>query len=71
MTEAILFVVGSVVFVITAGASVTFGMFRAHELQRADLESSQRVSDVEETTFTEIHRTQRLPGEPDPAVSGG
>lgn len=63
MTEALIFVIGSVLFVVTAGASVTFGMFRAHELQRKDLEASPRVSEIEETTFTEIHRTQRLPGE--------
>ena len=66
MTEAVIFIIGSVLFVITAGASVTFGMFRAHELQRQDLDESPRVAEVEETTFTELHRTQRLPNEFEP-----
>ena len=68
MTEAVIFAIGSLMFVATAGASVTFGMFRAHELQRQDLEESPRVAEVEETTFTEIHRTQPVAGEPGPAT---
>lgn len=71
MSEALIFAIGSVMFVATAGATVTFGMFRAHELQREDLESSKRVAEVEETTFTEIYRTQPLPADDDAADAAG
>ncbi len=67
MSEALIFAVGSIMFIVTTGATVYFGMFRMHELQRIDLEKSPRIVAVDEGQYTDIHRTQRLEGEVEPA----
>lgn len=60
MSEAIIFAIGSVLFVLTTGATVTFGLYRSHELQVRDMEESERITEIEERGLTEIYRTKRL-----------
>lgn len=40
MSEAVIFVTGSVVFIATAWASIAFGMARISELQQRDSETA-------------------------------
>ncbi|NND04541.1 MAG: hypothetical protein HKN91_17335 [Acidimicrobiia bacterium] len=67
MSEALLFAVGSIMFIVTSGATVYFGMSRMHELQRVDLEMSPRVVAVDEGQYTEVYRTQRLEDDVEPS----
>ena len=63
MSEVIIFALGAVLFVITTGATFSFGLVRVHELQMEDLARSDRIAEVEELGFTEIHHAQPLEGE--------
>ena len=69
MNEAIIFGIGAIMFVFTTGATVTFGLYCAHELQLRDMEDSERIVKVEDRGLTEIYRTQRLDGEQVDATS--
>lgn len=60
MSEILIFSVGAVLFVLTTGATVTFGLYRAHELQVEDMERSDRIANIEGNRLTEIYRTQRV-----------
>lgn len=62
MSEVALFAFGSVVFMITTWATITFGLARIHQLQREDLEDSPGVREIRETGLTEVYVTRR-PGD--------
>ncbi len=69
MTEAVIFAVGAILFVFTTGATVTFGLYRVHELQLRDMKESERIAEVEDLGLTEIYFTQPVgdevrPGSP-------
>lgn len=61
MSELAIFTFGSVVFLITAWASVAFGVQRMHELQEEDLDAAGRIVDEQPAGLTEIHRRAPLP----------
>lgn len=67
MSEAAIFAIGAVMFIITTGATVTFGMHRSHELHVKDMEKSARIAEIEERPYTEIYRTQPVGDEVDPS----
>lgn len=60
MSEVLIFAVGAVLFVITTGATFSFGLVRVHELQMEDLERSDRIAEVEDLGLTEIHHAKAL-----------
>lgn len=60
MSEVVIFAIGAVLFVVTTGATFSFGLVRVHELQIEDLERSERISSVEDLGLTEIYRAQPL-----------
>jgi hypothetical protein len=60
MSEVIIFAVGAVLFVVTTGATFSFGLVRVHEWQMDDMERSDRIAEVEELGLTEIHRARPL-----------
>ena len=71
MSEIFIFGVGAVLFVLTTGATMSFGLFRSHELQMLDMADSDRIREIEETGLTEVYRTQRLEGEDLPTTGSG
>ena len=67
MSEALLFGLGSIMFIVTSSATVYFGMVRMHELQMADVEMSPRIVAVDEGQYTDVYRTQRLEDDVEPS----
>lgn len=65
MSEAAIFGIGAVMFVLTTGATVTFGLHRSHELHIKDMEKSKRIAEIEESQYTEIYRTQPVSDDPE------
>jgi len=55
VTEIAIFIVGTVLFFATTWATVAFGVWRVHQLQRDEL--SDRVTEIEDLGFTELHRS--------------
>ncbi len=64
MSEVVIFALGAVLFVITTGATFSFGLVRIHELQIEDMARSDRIAEVEERGLTEIYRAQPLAAQP-------
>ena len=57
MNEVLIFGVGAILFILTTGATVSFGLYRVHELQMQDIAASERIAEVEDLGLTEIYRT--------------
>jgi len=70
MSEVIIFTVGSILFILTTGATVSFGLFRAHELQIRDMKDSPRIAEIEELGLTELYRTQPVDEQSSGTVQG-
>ena len=63
MSEAAIFSVGAVMFIATTWATLSFGLRRMYELQRRDLEASERIGEIRKQGLTEIHVSVPLPEE--------
>jgi hypothetical protein len=56
MSDVALFAVGSVVFVVTAWASIAYGLAYVHQLRMQDLEDSSDVTEIRaESQYTDIY----------------
>ena len=69
MSDVAIFAAGSVIFVITAWATIAYGLAAAHQLRVRDLESSPSVAAIKpESQFTDIYvRTDEEDGEESPS----
>lgn len=65
MSVVAIFIVGTILFFFTTWSSVAFGLSRMHELQSEDIESSDAMTVVEKTDFTELHVSRPAPSAPD------
>lgn len=61
MSVVAIFIIGAILFFLTTWSSVAFGVSRMHELQSRDIESSDAMTIVEKTEFTELHVSQPTP----------
>lgn len=66
MSEVALFAIGSVVFVITAWATIAYGLAFVHQLRMEDIETGD-VHLKRETQFTDVYISDDK-AEADPAV---
>ena len=55
MSEAAIFAVGSVLFVMTTWATIAYGLATVHELRLRDIEKSPDVDIRAESQFTDLH----------------
>ncbi len=72
MSEVAIFSIGSVMFVATTWATISFGMSRMHELRHRDVEASGGRIQLRESGLTELHSVNP-PVDPDatPTSTGG
>jgi hypothetical protein len=63
MSEAAIFAVGSVVFVITTWATIAYGLATIHELRLKDLGTDPSVEVRSSGQFTELHVRTAAAGE--------
>lgn len=61
MSDAVIFSVGSLFFIATSWATISFGLSRVHELKVQDLRESGREITVTESGLTEIYETPESP----------
>ena len=55
MSDVGIFIVGALMFIATAWATIAFGLSRFQELQRLDMEAAERTATVRpESSFTEV-----------------
>lgn len=55
MSEALIFGIGSVLFIAITWAAVAFGVHRMHELEVADLRNSEQEAVTRDDGLTELH----------------
>lgn len=56
MSDVAIFAIGSVIFVITAWATIAYGLAAAHQLRVRDLEQSPEVTTIKaESQFTDLY----------------
>ena len=67
MSEAAIFGVGSIMFTMTAWATLVFGMRRIRQVQLRDLASSGRIAQTQAAGLTELH--MKIPTSATPSVA--
>ncbi len=55
MSDALIFAFGSVVFIASSWATLSFGLSRMQELALSDVEQSERFSHVERGTYADVY----------------
>jgi hypothetical protein len=59
MSEALIFGIGSVLFIAITWAAVAFGVQRMHELEVADLKDSEQQAVPRDDGLTELHKSEQ------------
>jgi hypothetical protein len=63
MSDLVIFGFGSIVFIISTWATLTFGLAKMQELALADAASSPRIEKIVAGEYTDVYRTAPLPSD--------
>jgi hypothetical protein len=60
MSDLFVFSFGSIIFIFSTWATLSFGLAKMHELAEKDMNESPRIAEIQKGQFTDVYVTQPL-----------